>query len=293
MTADPKIIVTGATGLLGQALVSEGQLRGLNVLGMARRGSDISVDITNDASLAEAIALHAPSVIINCAAMTVVSSCDADSCSAWRINARAVWKLADLCRMHGIRIVQVSTDHYFHGNETRRHGTDEPVTLLNEYARTKFAGEAFAMTCPDALVARVNIVGRRGWGSPTFAEWAIELIENDDEATLFDDSYVSSIDVATCARVILDLLAKNAMGILNIGSRDVFTKKDFVFALASQLGSALTNVRTGSVHSLSVPRADSLGLDVSKTESILGYALPSLEQVAQSVIDDHKKAALQ
>ncbi len=59
--------------------------------------------------------------------------------------------------------MQISTDHYFCGQGDLKHDESAPVTLLNEYARTKYAGEAFALTNPEACVIRTNVVGFRGW----------------------------------------------------------------------------------------------------------------------------------
>ena len=40
---------------------------------------------------------------------------------------------------------------------------------------------------------------------------------------------------------------------------------------------------------LDVPRADSLGLDVSKIENIVGYKMPDLEKVIYDIDLDYKR----
>lgn len=270
------LLVLGAAGMLGQAVMAEAAKRGLDAAGP----SHAELDMTDDAALAACFAKLKPNLVINAAAIADVGACEADPLTAWRVNARAVAVLADLCRSSGARLVQVSTEHYFAGDGDGRHAEDAPVTLLNDYARTKFAGEAFALTCPKALVARVNIVGIRGRGNPSFAEWALDVIAHDREAVLYEDAFVSCIDVWTCARALFDLAEKDASGILNLASREVFSKKAFVESLAAQLGRPLTKTRTGSVRSGSgARRADSQGLDVSVAEGLLGYRLPTLTDV--------------
>ena len=39
-----------------------------------------------------------------------------------------------------------------------------------------------------------------------------------------------------------------------------------------------------------VPRAESLGLDVTKAESLLGYKLPSLGEVIESVVCEYEES---
>lgn len=285
------LLVTGATGMLGQAVMAEAEARGLSPIGLARKNSDISADITDDQALTKVFETHGPGAVVNCAAMINIDRCEEDPLGAWRVNARAVDVLATLCRNHATRLVQISTDHYFTGAGNARHDENAPVTLLNEYSRVKFAAEAFALNNPDNLVARINIVGLRGWDTPTFAEWAIDLIKNDREGTLFEDSFVSSIDTPTCARALLDLMQTGAAGVFNVASREVFSKKTFVLVLAKVLGRELTNVKTGSVAALQTGRAESLGLNVAKAEKALGYALPTLNEVVDSLAGEFKEVA--
>lgn len=274
-----KILLIGSSGMLGQALRAEMRSRGAEVVGLDRAGAEISADICKDDDLAQAIRDTAPAAVINCAAIVDLGLCESDPLLAYQINARAVGVMAEKCHASDIPFVHVSTDHYFSGDGDRLHREDAQVIFLNEYARTKFAGEGFALAFPDSLVLRTNIVGFRGHGKPTFAEWAFDAVERDAPMVLFEDSYVSCIDVGSFSTAIADLLAKRAAGLYNLANREVFSKKDFIEAIASRLGRRLSKAETGSVASLGVRRADSCGLDVSRAESILGRPLPGLAEV--------------
>jgi dTDP-4-dehydrorhamnose reductase len=197
--------------------------------------------------------------------------------------------LAAWSRSENRPFVHVSTDHFFVDGGAEKHGEQEPVTLLNEYARTKYAGERLALAAPLALVLRTNVVGIRGWKSPTFAEWAISCIEQGETMTLFEDAFVSSIDVRAFARAALHLVERGATGLLNVASRQVFTKGQFIRALAEKLGKPLAEARSGSVGNLQPRRAASLGLDVSAAERLLGYDLPDMQTVAASVVGQYRE----
>ncbi len=283
------LLVTGATGMLGQALMAEARTRGRPVLGLARSGADIPCDMTDDAALAQAFEAHRPSTVVHTAAMIDIAQCAREPLAAWTINGRAVSVLAELCRRHAVKLIHVSTEHYFTGDGTARHDEAAPVRLVNDYARQKYAAEHFALTCPGAVVARTNLVGLRGWEKPTFAEWVLKAVAEDAEFSLFEDAYGCSIDAWRCAGVLLDLSDKNAEGVFNVGSRDVFSKADFIRAVARARGRTLTRARSGSVRELSVPRAESLGLDTSKVTAAVGYPMPSLEEVARAVVDHWRK----
>lgn len=275
------VLIIGATGLLGQALNVAAVERGVQPVGVARRGSDYSGDATDPVGLRRILDQVRPPLIINAAAQVNLDACEKDRGSAYLINAGIVASLADYCQESGARLCQISTDHYFSGDGGALHDEKCPVLLLNEYARTKFAGESFALSNPNGLVVRTNIVGYRGWpNQPTFVEWAIGELKSQRPMTLFDDFYTSSIDVKSFSNALFDLLENDVAGLFNLAARNSFSKLGFVSLLAERLGLSTANCRPGSVRSLAgIRRAESLGLDVSYAESILGYALPDTAAV--------------
>jgi dTDP-4-dehydrorhamnose reductase len=278
------VLIIGSTGLFGQALMAEAAARGGAVAGAARKGTAITVDIGDDASIEAALKEARPSLVVNAAAMIDIGQCEDDPSNAWRINARAAGRVSELAAKCGARTVHISTDHFYTGDGARAHREEDPVVFVNEYARTKYAGEELVMAQEDAMVVRTNILGFRGWEKPTFIEWVIATILEDREATLFQDSFVSAIDVGTAAAIILDLAAADARGIVNVGCREVYSKKDLVERLAARLDRRLTRARPGSVLELPVRRAESLGLDVSRAEGILGRKLPDLGTVIDAIV---------
>lgn len=275
-----KILILGSTGLLGQALMHEARKRYEVVLGAARKYADLDFDITDDNKLEQCIQRHAFDVIINCCAIVDHELCEQNTALAYRINARPSSIIANISKEKQIKYVYISTDGYYHGDYVQKHSEDNEILLLNEYARTKFLGEVLALTNPYSLVVRTNIVGfRNKVKQPTFVEWAINALQNSEEITLFEDYYTSSISVAQFSKALLDIIEKDCSGIINIASSQVASKREFIEELAGQFGFSLKNTKTGSVRMLLANRPDSLGLDVSKAESILGYRLPKLKEV--------------
>ena len=278
------LLVFGATGLLGQAIRAEAARRGIETLGVARRNADHALDLSRADSLASLFTASRPRLVVNAAAQTNLDACENDPGAAYRINARAVALIAEQCRAADVPFVQISTDHYFVGDRDRAHGESDPVSLVNEYARSKYAGEAFALTCPRALVLRTNITGFRGWtGQPTFAEWILSSLGERKPLRLFEDFYTSTIDVTAFSRATFDLVARGATGVVNLASRMVASKRQFAHMLARSAGVDLDWDEPASVRSLGTGRAESLGLDVGLAERLLGYRLPTLEEVCRSL----------
>ncbi|MFZ3138506.1 MAG: SDR family oxidoreductase [Thermodesulfovibrionales bacterium] len=284
-----KIIIFGSTGMLGQALLKETQNRNYSAIGIARKNADICADIMNDSVLRKILSTTKPDVVINTVAVVNLDECENNAAYAYLVNARPASILSDMCNRIDAYYVHISTDHYFTGDKDKKHDETYPVKIVNEYARTKYAGEFFALLNPQALVVRTNIVGFRNLKDhPTFLEWVIESLKKDIPITLFEDYFTSSINVTQVSTHLFDLINKRACGVVNLASREVKSKKDFIEAIAHRLNIHLSRIEIGSVFNLhGVPRAESLGLDVTKAENILGYRLPTFEQVISSIIKDY------
>lgn len=276
MRAPGKLLVLGAEGLAGRRLLAAAAGRGLDAAGASRRGGEglFAADLEDASALRGLLETVRPEVIVNCAALTDLARCERDPAAALLANTRPPGLLAGYAAETGARFVQISTDHYYAGDGARPHAEDAPVSLLNEYARSKYAGEALALSAPGALVVRTNFVG---WPSPhrrSFGEWALSVVREDAPARLFADQYVSSLSVWAFAEALLELLGTAAAGVLNLASREVFSKADIIEDLAAALGVRLTRARRTELGSDGVRRGDSLGLDVSSAEAWLGRTLP-------------------
>ncbi len=273
-------LVLGATGLAGQAFMTAGTARGHRMTAAARRGTPLTIDVTDDGALGRAIGDLRPDAVINCTSYGSLEACAKDPGAAYRINARLNARLAEFCRTADATLVAIGTDHYFTGDGAARHDELADVRLLNDYAVGKYAGEQLALTWRRCLAIRTNVTGFRGWeGQPTFVEWACESLKAGSPIELFDDYFCSTIDPGSLALAVIELIERGVTGLFNVACREVASKRRFVLALADRLSLPGHHLRTGSVRSLSVPRAESAGLDCSKAEAALGRSLPAFDEV--------------
>lgn len=276
------VLVLGSTGLLGQALLREARLRGLDVRGVSRGTSTAGpgIDLTDALALAQLLETEQPALVVNAAAQTSLERCATDA-SSWLINTRLPGHLAGWCAARRARLIHISTDHYFCGPTNKLNDEGQPVTLVNDYARQKYAAEALLASSDQSLVVRTNIVGKRSWcQQPTFAEWAIQALRRGVPFQAFDDMWTSSIDVDAFSAVVFDLAERGARGCLNVASRTSSSKRGFITALARGMGLDPSLAQPSSVHALpGVRRANALGLDVSRAEALLGRRLPDLDAV--------------
>ncbi len=116
-----KILITGASGLLGHALVQQATAKGYDVSSLYHEhkpdsGRAIQVDITDEKLVNECVQRERPAVVINTASITDVDLCEREPELATRVNGTAAGFLAEACDKINAFLVHVSTDYVFDGS---------------------------------------------------------------------------------------------------------------------------------------------------------------------------------
>ena len=108
-----KVLVTGAGGLVGRAVVSHCNLADESVVALDHH----ALDITDESQVNAAIDRERPEVVINCGAWTDVDGCELDPGRAHAANALGPELLALGCRRAGALLITISTDYVFDGEK--------------------------------------------------------------------------------------------------------------------------------------------------------------------------------
>lgn len=201
-----KILVTGASGNLGSAIVQE-FASDTEVLALTRA----ELDITDDRAVAALVRAARPSVIINCAAYNDVDGAEDDPAQALRVNALAVLALARAAADVGAVLVHYSTDFVFDGTATQPYTEEDAPNPRSVYATSKLLGEWLAKDAGGAYVLRVeSLFGGPAEGKTTRMGSAAKIvgaIKAGDEVRVFSDRTVSpsyAPDVARATRAVLE-----------------------------------------------------------------------------------------
>lgn len=129
-----RLLVTGANGQVGHALVRQG---GAAVVGLDRA----ALDITDREAVRRSVERHAPDLVVNAAAYTAVDRAEAELDAAFAVNRDGPAHLADACAEAGITLIHLSTDYVFDGAKGTPYVETDPVHPLGVYGRSKEAGE--------------------------------------------------------------------------------------------------------------------------------------------------------
>jgi dTDP-4-dehydrorhamnose reductase len=177
-----KLLVTGAGGMLGHAVVEKARRLGHDVRG-ATHGE---LDIADATAVHRALAERRPQAVVNCAAYTDVDAAEADRERAAAVNGAGAGHVAAAAAEVGAHIVHVSTDYVFDGSKREPWLESDPVAPLNVYGETKLAGEQAIADVTDAH-AIVRTAWLYGAGGPNFVDTMLALGPERDEVSVVTD----------------------------------------------------------------------------------------------------------
>ena len=132
-----KILITGANGLVGRALVKECSGRGDDILAYDHK----ALDIGDPRAVETIIGEQRPDAVINCAAWTDVDGCESDPDRAQRVNALGPENLARASRNAGAVLVTISTDYVFDGRKDGFYTQRDQPLPISVYGNSKLEGE--------------------------------------------------------------------------------------------------------------------------------------------------------
>lgn len=199
-----KILLTGARGMLAQAVRRELHARGHEVAALDRAALDVASPAAVDATIRDL----RPDAVIQCAAYTRVDDAERDEAEAHRINADATAHLAAACRAVGARLVYPSTDYVFDGRASAPYHPDSPTSPLNAYGRSKLAGELAARGAGGFLVVRTSWL--YGAGGPNFVSTILERARRGEALRVVADQRGSPTWTGTLAIILAELLERQA-----------------------------------------------------------------------------------
>jgi len=154
-----KVLLTGATGQLGQAL-SATCLPGVTLMSSSRAGGLglLALDLADAQACRSVVLEHRPDVVLNAAAYTAVDRAEQEPEQAQAVNAGAPAAFAEALATYGGQLLQLSTDFVFNGRQGTPYGPEQRVNPLGVYGASKAEGETAALLLPGGRVLRTSWV---------------------------------------------------------------------------------------------------------------------------------------
>lgn len=267
------ILITGCNGQLGT------EMRNLSTQHADHRYffTDVAeLDITDREAVKCFVEKNGINLIVNCAAYTNVDKAEEDEVTARLINAEAVENLA----LSGAKIIHISTDYVFSGDETSPCLESDSVAPRTAYGRTKLEGEQLLLKhCPDAVIIRTAWL-YSPYGN-NFVKTMLRLSGERDELRVVNDQIGTPTyaeDLAKAIYAVIEAPEWHA-GIYHFTDEGVCSWYDFTVEIMRQAGrqTKVLPIKS-SEYAYKTPRPHYSVLDKTKIKATFGITIPQWQE---------------
>ena len=144
--------------------------------------------------------------VINCAAYTAVDKAEKDVDIAEKVNSEGVLNLVNAVQKVQGKLIHISTDYVFDGNNFLPYKESDPVSPIGVYGKTKRAGELAVLNSSiDAIVIRTSWL-YSAYGN-NFVKTMLKLGHDRDELGVIFDQVGTPTNASDLAKTCLDILS--------------------------------------------------------------------------------------
>lgn len=221
-----RVLVTGVSGQLGYDVARVLAQRGIEYRGTSSK----ELDITDRAAVEHLMQSYRPDAVIHCAAYTKVDLAEDEPERCWAVNADGTRNLAAACREIGAKMLYISTDYVFPGTGEQFRRTDDPVSPVNTYGRSKLAGELAVQSLLETyFIVRISwVFGKNG---NNFVKTMLRLAETRTELTVVCDQIGSPTYTADLAPLLCDMVQTERYGIYHATNGGTCAWSEFAKAI--------------------------------------------------------------
>jgi len=276
-----RLLVTGVSGFLGAYVAQMAHAAGtLEVAGTYHSHppqspglTPYSLDLRDASAVQRLLAAVRPDSVVH----TACSNRDSDNINAIVLAAE---NLAAACHAHGARLVHVSTDMVFDGEQAPYADEAAPRPITSYGAAKAEAEAAIVSRYPAAAIGRPSLI----WSlAPLDRQtgWLVNGLRRGTPVTLFTDEIRCPVYLPDLTAALLELAAQPALsGPFNLGGRQALSRWDFGLRLLAALKLAPgPNLQPGTVAASGLVRARNLTLEARRAAQSLSTVLRGVDEV--------------
>jgi dTDP-4-dehydrorhamnose reductase len=293
-----KILVTGATGLVGSRFVELHKNKEELLC-----PTEKELDITKEKDVKKYISKQKPKSLIHFAAYTDVGSAEAQrgdkSGTCWKINVDGTENLLKAAKAKGTHFVFVSTDMVFSGSQSdpgpyaESHKPEADPNKLTWYGHTKSQAEKLVhkyFGAKTTILRLIYPVRSHFNGKSDYLRRPLKLYNQSKLYPLFTDQQVSISFIDEIVLALEIILKKRRYGVFHASSVDLTTPHHLIHKLVTELGKDASIIRKTTLTSflkevnnpVRYPRYG--GLLVDNTQKNLNIKFSSIDQIIKKLI---------
>lgn len=240
------ILITGATGTLGQAFAGGCDLRGLTYVLTDRN----LMAIEDPTQVGRVLDLLKPWAVVNTAGWVRVDDAEDEIDGCLRANTEGAVVVAEACATRGIHYTVFSSDLVFDGTAEGGYAEDAAPHPLNVYGQSKAQAEARIL----ALQSRALIVRTAAFFSPydphNFAMHVETALTRGEPVLASADHVITPTYVPDLVNACLDLIIDDEAGLWHLTSGEPVSWLEFGRGIADALGLDAELIRAASPEQL-------------------------------------------
>jgi len=274
-----KVMILGASGLLGKVLMREWQ--GDEVVGLGSR----DVDIRDASGVRQVVEKTRPDWIVLAAAYTNVDDCESHPDLAFAVNRDGTVNVAKAARQTGAKLLFLSSDYVFDGKNTSPYETGDARNPQSVYGRSKAEAELQVLeVLPECCIARTSWLF--GTGGKCFPDTILKLAASRLALDVVDDQRGCPTYTVDLARAIIALCRKQARGIVHVTNAGDCSWFEFAREIVKGAG-LKTEVRPVSSQQMARP-APRPAYSVLSPKSLQhhGVAMPAWQDALQRYLQE-------
>lgn len=225
-----KIWIAGAAGHVGSALVRLLDCRQYEILATDKK----EVDITDVDAVRTACRINRPDVIINCAGLTDLQTCEKNPDQAYLVNALGARNLAQEAQAIDAKLIQISTDDVFGMDRNVPYNEFDYISPRSIYGKSKAAGEQLVKD----LMSRYIIV-RSSWVyglGKDFVNDVLSAVKNGGVLHVASNQFSTPTSAKELAKVILSFIENDAYGTYHAVCKGFCSRYDYAKAILELTG---------------------------------------------------------
>ncbi|MCW3115990.1 MAG: dTDP-4-dehydrorhamnose reductase [Chitinophagaceae bacterium] len=290
-----KVLLTGASGMLGKMLFKELNVqKRYEVFTVSRTELKISDkhfinDIGDHNQLTQILRSCEPEIVINCAAYVNLDFCEKNQTQTSLLHQRAVSILSSYPSVQSL--YYISTDSVFDG-QSGNYDEEDLVNPLNYYALSKLHGESETLKkAKNGFIIRTNIFGFNSTAGKSLFEWAYQNLSTGNSINGFTNVFFNPLYVWNLSKMIISFMQMNcSTGIYNFASNQGISKYMFLFKIAEVFGfdTKLIKPIRLDISQMNAMRPLNTTLNTNKINN-LGINVPNIDICIQNLYNDFKK----
>ncbi len=280
-----KILITGASGLLGDSLMEllSKTEETIGTYFKNQAGNNLHfLDITSKEEVDSFFERTLPELVIHTASIVDVDFCEENKEAARLTNIEGTRNIINACKKYSSKLIYISSDYIFDGQENN-YSEESPPNPLNYYGFTKLESEKIIKeSLKDYIIIRPGILyGNDENSKPSFISQVLKKLKNNEKVFVDDKIIKYPTLTSDVSEAIKKLISLNASGVYNVSGEEPITRYQWALKIAKFYKFPLENIIKQDAQT-KAKKPLNVKLDISKIKN-LGVAFSDVETGLKTV----------